>query len=72
MFFAPDRIKQRAHDWGQKGLDERMGAALRAFAGWCAGWLEVERASGGDAVRAAYLDVLEGRVAPDAAHVLNL
>jgi hypothetical protein len=72
MFFAPDRMKQRAGDWTPAGLDERMGEALRSFAEWSAGWLRIERASGGDAVRAAYLDVLEGRVAPDAAHVLNL
>ena len=72
MFFAPDRLTQRTEDWGRAGLDERTGAAFAEFAEWCGGWLRIDRASGSEAATAAYHDVLEGRVAPDAAHVLNL
>jgi hypothetical protein len=72
MFFAPDRMVQRAKDWGPDGLEERMATALMTFAGWTGGWLTVEHVDGGDAVQAAYLQVLEGKVAPDTAHVLTL
>ena len=72
LFFAPDWLLKRTRDWGPGAVEERMLAELMPFAQWCAGWLKVEHAEGGDAVRDAYLEVLEGRVAPDTAHVLNL
>ena len=72
FFFAPDRVTKRTRDWGGPGLDERVLAAFARFTQWSAGWLKIERGSGPDAVRAAYLEVLEGRVAPDTAHMLSL
>jgi hypothetical protein len=36
------------------------------------GWLDVIRGQGFEAVRSAYLEVLEGRVDPETAHVLSL
>lgn len=72
LFFAPDRIIKRAEDWGRAGLEDRVAEAWHPFCGWAAGWLETIPGSGFDAVRDAYLDVLDGRVAPDRAHVLSL
>ncbi len=72
FFFAPDRITKRSADWGGAGLEQRVAEAWHPFCEWTAGWLEVMLGHGFEAVRDAYLDVLEGRVAPKAAHVLTL
>jgi hypothetical protein len=72
FFFAPDRVTKRAEDWGRAGLETRVAEAWRPFCEWTGGWLETIRGQGFDAVRDAYLDVLEGKVAPHQAHVLGL
>ena len=72
FFFAPDRIVKRMTDWGGSGLEQRVAEAWHPFCEWTAGWLAVEHGEGFEAVRAAYLEVLEGGVAPDRAHVLKL
>ncbi|HEY5815874.1 MAG TPA: DUF2855 family protein [Solirubrobacterales bacterium] len=72
FFFAPDRVSKRAKDWGRAGLESRVADAWHPFCEWTAGWLETIRGNGFDAVRDAYLDVLEGRVEPKQAHVLTL
>ena len=72
FFFAPDRVSQRAQDWGRAGLESRVAAAWQPFCEWTAGWLETIPGEGFEALRAAYLDVLEGRVDPRHAHVLKL
>jgi Protein of unknown function (DUF2855) len=72
FFFAPDRVAKRSEDWGRAGLEARVADAWHPFCGWTAGWLEPIRGHGFEALRAAYLDVLEGRVDPKRAHVLSL
>jgi hypothetical protein len=72
LFFAPDRVVKRSKDWGRAGLEQRVAAAWHPFCESIGGWLEVVHGQGFDAVREAYLDVLEGRVAPNTAHVLSL
>jgi len=72
FFFAPDRVTKRAKDWGRAGLESRVADAWHPFCEWVAGWLEPIPGEGFDAVRDAYLDVLEGRVEPARAHVLTL
>jgi Protein of unknown function (DUF2855) len=72
FFFAPDRVVKRSEDWGAAGLQDRVAEAWHPFCEWTAGWLETIPGSGFDSIRAAYLDVLEGRVDPKHAHVLRL
>lgn len=72
LFFAPTRAVERAQAWGRAGLEQRVADAWHPFCAWTAGWLEPLRGTGFDALRAAWSDVLEGRVAPDRAHVLTL
>ena len=72
FFFAPDRVAKRAGDWGRAGLESRVVDAWRPFCDWAGGWLEPIRGEGFEAVRSAYIDVLEGRVEPTRAHVLTL
>ncbi len=72
FFFAPDRVTKRAEDWGRAGLESRVAEAWHPFCEWIGGWLETIPGEGFDAVRDAWLDVLEGRVDPAKAHVLTL
>ena len=72
FFFAPDRVVKRSNDWGRAELEARAADAWHPFCEWAGGWLEVIRGRGFDAVRDAYLEVLEGRVDPRTAHVLTL
>jgi hypothetical protein len=72
FFFAPDRAVKRAADWSGSGLQARIADAWHPFCEWAAGWLDVVRGEGFEAVQNAYLDVLEGRVDPKTAHVLTL
>jgi hypothetical protein len=72
LFFAPDRVVKRSEDWGRAGLETRVAEAWHPFCEWTGGWLQTVRSTGFDAVRDAYLDVLEGRVDPRRAHVLEL
>jgi len=72
FFFAPDRVTKRAADWGRASLEQRVAEAWHPFCEWISGWLEVNHGHGFDAVRGAYLDVLEGRVNPKTAHVITL
>lgn len=72
FFFAPTRVSKRAKDWGRVGLEQRVADAWHPFCEWTAGWLETIPGTGFEAVRDAYLDVLEGRVEPSRAHVLSV
>jgi len=72
LFFAPTRVSKRAKEWGRTGLDQRVADAWHPFCEWTAGWLETIPGEGFEAVRDAYLDVLEGRISPQRAHVLSL
>ena len=72
LFFAPDRATKRSEDWGRAELQSRIADAWHPFCEWTAGWLEVVEDRGFDAVQRVYLDVLEGRVAPQTANVLSL
>jgi hypothetical protein len=71
FFFAPDRVVKRSADWGPAGLEQRVAETWHLFCEWTAGWLEVIRGQGFDGVESAYLDVLESRVDPKTAHVLQ-
>jgi hypothetical protein len=72
FFFAPDRVSKRSGDWGPAELERRVAAAWEPFCEWTAGWLEPLRSEGFDGLQGAYREVLEGRVAPNTAHVISL
>jgi hypothetical protein len=72
LFFAPSRVTKRAKDWGRADLETRVADAWHPFCEWTAGWLETIPNEGFEGVRSAYIDVLEGRVDPRAAHVISL
>ena len=68
FFFAPDRIRKRAADWGPGGLDQRHDAAWAPFAADAPRWLKVVEGVGPDAVARAYAAVVDGQNAGDAAY----
>jgi hypothetical protein len=72
LFFAPTRVTKRVADWGADGLETAVADAWHPFCDWAAGWLRTVPGSGFEAARDAYLEVLEGQVPADAAHVLAL
>jgi uncharacterized protein DUF2855 len=72
FFFAPDRVIKRSKDWGRHGLETNVADAWHPFCEWLDAQLDLIHGQGFEGVRDAWLDVLEGRVAPNAAHVISL
>lgn len=72
VFFAPDRMRKRGEDWGRAGLDERFAAAWTSFVPAVESWVDVVVGEGPQALRDVWLEVLAGRSAPRAGHVLQL
>jgi hypothetical protein len=72
FFFAPDRVRARAADWGREGLEQRVAEAWAPYVEWTGGWLDVVHERGPEAVERTYLELLDGRVDPATAHVLAL
>ena len=71
FFFAPDRVRKRAKDWGREGFDQKFGAAWHDFVPQAAKWLEV-RVSQRDALPAIHAATLEGRVAANCGQIVTL
>jgi hypothetical protein len=65
-------LRARVRATGQDTLDADIARAWARYVAWCDGWLTVRRGGGPDAVRAAFLDVLGGRVASNEAHVVSM
>ncbi len=70
FFFAPDRIRQRAQDWGMAELDARFRAALKDFIAGNS-WMALKHHAGPDALKALYAEVVGGRVRPDEGHIVR-
>ena len=72
VFFAPVQMRKRADDWGRDGLDRRFSDAWHRFVATAAGWVDIEVGQGPRALEAVWLEVLAGRSAPRAGHVIQL
>ena len=72
FFFAPTQIATRTKEWGRDGLDQRVGVAWNAFAGWTDGWLHYDISSGAESVERLYQEMLAGRVDPRVGHVCRM
>lgn len=72
FFFAPDRIQQRAREWGGAELQNRIAAALKGFIAGVDRWMRVERGRGAADVERVYRMMLDGKVDPAVGHVLGL
>jgi len=71
FFFAPDRVRKRAKDWGREGFDQRFGAAWNDFVPQAAKWLEVHVGER-EALPAIHAATLEGRVAANRGQIVKL
>jgi hypothetical protein len=71
LFFAPVQMRKRRHDWGREELDRRFAAAWHEFTTAVSGWLSVEVGHGPEGLRAAWSDVLAGRVPPHVGRVVQ-
>jgi hypothetical protein len=71
VFFAPDQMRKRSADWGREGLDQRFAQAWQSFAAATASWVDVVTSRGPEALREVWLEVLAGRSAPRAGHVVT-
>jgi hypothetical protein len=71
-FFAPDRIRKRAKEWGSGGLTARFGAAWTGLVPMLDRWIKVTESHGPKAVEIIYRNTLDGRVPPDQGHILSL
>jgi hypothetical protein len=72
FFFAPTQVKKRIQDWGARGYQERVAAALHEFVGWSREWMRVVPSNGAEAAAATWREVHAGLVAPDVGHVVSL
>ena len=72
FFFAPTQVKKRVQDWGARGYQERVVAALGGFVDWSRTWLRVQHAHGAAAATATWSEVHAGRTAADIGHVVSL
>jgi hypothetical protein len=72
FFFAPDRIQQRAREWGGAELQNRIAAALKGFIAGVDRWMRGERGRGAADVERVYRMMLDGKVDPAVGHVLGL
>ena len=72
FFFAPTQVKKRVQEWGPRGYQERVAAALRGFIARSPEWLQVRRSNGAAAAAAIWREVHAGRVAPEIGHVVSL
>ncbi|MGO4609179.1 DUF2855 family protein [Variovorax sp. 2RAF20] len=76
LFFAPAQIRKRTAEWGTDEFGRRMVAAWRNFLATVTDvnnpWLHAEHHHGGEAVQAAYAQVLAGKGDPRTGHILSL
>jgi len=71
MFFAPGHIAKRAKDWGPGEFEKRAGLFWHQSALKSRAWLTIKQAQGGEAVAAAWHEVLEGKTPPSEAWVVG-
>lgn len=69
FFFAPDRLRKRAAEWGMDTLEARLTEALRDFVSANA-WLKIAHHQGPEALTAVYREVLSGQASPDTGHLV--
>ena len=59
-------------DLDQVAADHRVGEAWDRYLAWVDGWIDLQHASGAEAVTAVYAELLAGRVDPRVGHICTL
>lgn len=71
FFFAPSQMAKRSKEWGRESFNERINSALTLFLDDSTRWLTIEHSQGADAVTNTYNELVQGRVRPEAGHILS-
>jgi hypothetical protein len=72
FFFAPTQVKKRVQDWGARGYQQRIAAALQTFVASSRRWLHVQQPRGPDAAAATWREVHGGKTPADVGYVVSL
>lgn len=72
FFFAPTQVKKRVQDWGARGYQQRVAAALHGFIASSRRWLQVQHPRGAEAAAATWREVHGGRTPADVGYVVSL
>jgi len=70
FFFAPDRLKKRARDWGPGGIERNLAASWQAFVTRARTWISVVHGKGEQDIARVYAQTVDGRVHPHEGHIL--
>jgi len=71
-FFAPDRIRKRAREWGAGEFDRRYNKALQAYIRQSRGWLHIVEGFGPKKVGEVFERVSRNQIQPDEGNLLSL
>jgi hypothetical protein len=72
FFFAPDQLKKRRADWGPGGVEGRIERCWGDFLRSVDEWLTIEEHQGFGTIEPTWLELVEGRAAPNVGHVVAL
>jgi hypothetical protein len=72
FFFAPTQVKKRVQDWGARGYQQRIAAALQTFIASSRRWLHVQHPRGAEAAAATWREVHGGGTPADVGYVVSL
>ena len=72
FFFAPTQMAKRGKEWGRAEFNERIATALSLFLDDSTRWLTIQHSHGAEALTDIYMQLVEGRVRPEAGHILSL
>jgi hypothetical protein len=72
FFFAPTQVKKRVQDWGPRGYQQRVAAALQGFIASSRGWLDVRHPCGAGAAAATWREVHGGQSPASVGYVVSL
>jgi Protein of unknown function (DUF2855) len=64
FFFAPSQIAKRTKEWGQAGMDLRLGAAWDAYSLWTDSWMRFERRNGPTGITQTWKDLVTATIDP--------
>jgi hypothetical protein len=72
FFFLPTWLVKRREEWGPNEFGTRYAEAWAAFLPSVNDWMKIVPAQGPTDVEAAYLGMLEGKIAPEEGLILTL
>ncbi|MFT5000753.1 MAG: hypothetical protein ACI8YI_000319 [Paracoccaceae bacterium] len=72
FFFAPSQIEKRRADWGPGEIEKRLEKAWHRVAKDSTNWMQITVSEGFEQAIQIYLDIADGKVAPDQGHYIRL